>query len=240
MAIELPGVVADFLSFIGINWPNVNEDKVREFGDHVEKFASDLQNTHQCATGTVQQLKSAYQGDTYEQLFATWGRMSSEHMDELLNGCHVVADAMYVGADVIVGMKIEAIVQLTVMAIEFIEAQAAAIETFGASEAIAAALDEAGQQLVKFLEQEMAGYVEGKIIDAAVGPLVTKVESAVEGMVYKGVAGALGVPANGSGPSFTIAPSQVVGFAQNFRQHADSFDASATSFTTEASSVSFE
>jgi hypothetical protein len=240
MAIELPGPVADFLSFIGINWPNVNEDKVREFGDHVKQFKSDLQNTHQGATGTVQDLGGAYQGDSYEQLFATWGRLSGEHMDELLTGCEVVSDAMYVGADVIVGMKVEAIAQLVVMAIEFIEAQAAAVETLGASEAAAALIEEAGRQLVKFLEQELTGYVEGKIIDAAVGPLVQKVEGAVEGMVYQGVAGALGVPANGSGPSFTIAPSQVVGYAQNFRKHADSFDASSTSFTSAASSVSFE
>jgi hypothetical protein len=31
MAIELPGPVAQLLSFIGIPWINVNEDKVREF-----------------------------------------------------------------------------------------------------------------------------------------------------------------------------------------------------------------
>lgn len=240
MAIMLPQPVDDFLSFIGINFPNVNEDKVREFGDHVKKFATDLQGTHQSATGTVQQLKSAYQGDTYERLFATWGQMSSQHMDELLDGCNVVSDAMYIGADVIVGMKIEAIAQLVVLAIEFIEAQAAAIETFGASEAIVPLLEEAAQQVVKFLEQELLGYVEGKIIDAAVGPLVQKVESAVEGMVYKGVAGALGVPANGSGPSFTIEPSQVIGFAQNFRQESDSFDQASAEFTSEASGVSFE
>jgi hypothetical protein len=240
MAIMLPQPVDDFLSFIGINFPNVNEDKVREFGDHVQQFANDLQNTHQGATGTVQELGSAYQGDSYQQLFATWGRMSSEHMDELLTGCHVVSDAMHIGADVIVGMKVEAIAQLVVMAIEFLEAQAAAIETLGASEAVAALIEEAAQQLVKFLEQELTGYVEGKIIDAAVGPLVEKVESAVEGMVYKGVADGLGVSAKGSGPSVTIAPSQVIGYAQSFRQHADSFDASATSFTSAASSVSFE
>ncbi|NUR03516.1 MAG: hypothetical protein HOY79_45475 [Streptomyces sp.] len=29
MAIELPGEVVSFLQFIGVNWPNINEDKVR-------------------------------------------------------------------------------------------------------------------------------------------------------------------------------------------------------------------
>ena len=30
MAIELPEQVVSFLQFIGVNWPNINEDKVRE------------------------------------------------------------------------------------------------------------------------------------------------------------------------------------------------------------------
>lgn len=35
VAIELPGEVVSFLQFIGVNWPNVNEDKVRELASHM-------------------------------------------------------------------------------------------------------------------------------------------------------------------------------------------------------------
>jgi hypothetical protein len=61
MAIELPGPVADFLAFIGIDWPNVNEDKVREFGQHVAQFGQALQQTQQDASSTMQSLGQAYQ-----------------------------------------------------------------------------------------------------------------------------------------------------------------------------------
>ncbi|GAA2271354.1 hypothetical protein GCM10010430_66570 [Kitasatospora cystarginea] len=39
VAVELPCEVVSFLQFIGINWPTVNEDKVREFASHVREFA---------------------------------------------------------------------------------------------------------------------------------------------------------------------------------------------------------
>src|SRR6185312_12240520 len=113
------------------------------------------QQTHQDASGTVENLGQAYQGAAYEQLLATWGAKSDSHLSELITGCEIVATAMDAGADVIVGMKVEAIGQLVVMAAEFLAAQAAAIETLGASEAVAALIEEEGQQLVRFLEQEL-------------------------------------------------------------------------------------
>jgi uncharacterized protein YukE len=235
VAIELPGAVADFLNFIGISWPNVNEDKVREFGQRVAQFAGDLQNTHQGATGTIQELGNAYQGQSYQQLFATWGRMSDAHMTELLDGCHVVSGAMDVAADVIVGMKLEAIGQLVALAAEFVADQAAAVATFGLAEAGLVLIEEEGQQLVRFLEQELLQYVEGQIINAAVAPLIGKVEQAVEGLVYKEVAAALG-----ESGSFQINPDQVMSYAQTFRQQADSFGAQADNFTATAGAMDFE
>ena len=60
MAIELPPPVADFLSFIGIPWVNLNEDKVREFSQNVKTFASDVADVHGNATSTLSQLGSGY------------------------------------------------------------------------------------------------------------------------------------------------------------------------------------
>ena len=156
-------------------------------------------------------------------------------MTELLDGCHVVSDAMGVAADVIVGMKLEAIGQLAMLAAEFIADQAAAVATFGLAEAGLVLIEEEGQQLVRFLEQELLQYVEGQIINAAVGPLISKVEQAVEGLVYKEVAAALG-----ESGSFQINPEQVTSYAQTFRQQAESFGAQADSFVSSAGSMDFE
>src|SRR5262249_52964250 len=112
MSIELPGPVVDFLSIIGVNWPQVNEDSVREFAGHVRDFASQVQDTHSAASSTIQQMGSAYTGASYEKLLEAWSHMSSSHMQELHEGATVVATALDVAADAIVAMKGEAIAQL--------------------------------------------------------------------------------------------------------------------------------
>lgn len=62
MAIELPDEVVTFLSIIGINWPTVNEDKVREFASHIREFADNVEAAHRDSTATIHSLGEAYQG----------------------------------------------------------------------------------------------------------------------------------------------------------------------------------
>jgi uncharacterized protein YukE len=135
VAIELPGEVVSFLQFIGVNWPNVNEDKVRELASHVREFAESVDDTHQGSTATIKRLGGYYQGASYEALLAKWAQLSNSHMSELIQACHTVATALDVAADVIVGMKVEAIAELAVLAATFIADQAAAVATLGIAEA---------------------------------------------------------------------------------------------------------
>lgn len=61
MAIELPGEVVTMLDFIGVKWPSVNEDKVREFAGHVRDFADNLDTAHNDSTTTLHSMAQAYQ-----------------------------------------------------------------------------------------------------------------------------------------------------------------------------------
>ena len=65
MAIELPAEVVSFLRTIGINWPRVNEDDVREFASRVRELGDKIDATHRHFTITVQQLSKNYQGASY-------------------------------------------------------------------------------------------------------------------------------------------------------------------------------
>ena len=109
MSIELPGEVAWLLNVIGVNWPAIDEDQVRVFAGHVRDFAGNIDATHQAASSTIRQMGSAYSGSSYEQLVATWARMSNDHMRELVDACHTVATAVDVAADAIVAAKVAAI-----------------------------------------------------------------------------------------------------------------------------------
>ncbi|MFK0297147.1 WXG100 family type VII secretion target [Streptomyces sp. NPDC090442] len=243
MAIELPDEVVSFLQFIGVNWPNVNEDKVREFASHVRDFVQKLDETHKDSTSTVHQLAEVYQGASYEALLAKWGQLSNGHMTELINACHTVATALDIAADTIVAMKVEAIGELIVLAITFVADQAAAVATLGIAEAAEALVIAAGKKLVNFLEQQLEQYIIGQVIEAAINPLVEVVGKAVSGMVFQAAESALGVSAGGGGgvgESFSIHPEELHARAEVLRGHAQTVASHAAEFESKAAGVSFE
>lgn len=230
-----------FLQVIGINWPQINEDKVREFGTHLRDFASGLQDAHQQAQQTVQQLGQSYQGSGYEALMAKWGSTSTQHLNELVEGCHVVADALDVAADAIIGLKGAAIAELVVLAATFVADQAAAALTFGIAEAAEAAVIAAGRKAVDFLEQEVIQHVTEQVVNAAVTPLMDKVAAAVSGLVFEAAQAAVGGGSAGgaAGDGFSIDPDAVRAHADAMRQHAETVVGHAQAFASAAGSVDF-
>ncbi|MER6046039.1 WXG100 family type VII secretion target [Streptomyces sp. NPDC001793] len=240
MALELPDAVVTFLDFVGVHWPNVNEDKVSEFASHVRDFANNLQQSHQDATSSVEQLSQIYQGASYDALMAKWGQMSSSHMNELVTACHTVATALDAASGVIVGMKAAAIAELVVLAVSFVADQAAAAVTFGLAEVAEAGIIAAARKATSYLEQQLEQYVVGQVIEAAITPLVDVVGKAVSGLVYEGTAKALGVAAGGGvGESFSVHPEELHARSQKLSAHAEKVAAHAEDFKSKLSGVSF-
>jgi uncharacterized protein YukE len=241
MAIELPQPVVDFLNLIGVDFPQINEDAVRAFGAHVKEFAQNVQSTHSAATGTVQQLGSAYQGASYELLVSRWTEMSSSHMTELVEVCNGLATAMDVAADFIVGKKIEAIAQFAVMAAEFVADQAASIVTLGLAEAAEVAIVAAARELSDFLEQELEQYLIGEVLQKALPPLMEVVQKAVGGLVYSAVGDALGEGGGAArvGPMFSVDPDQLSSQANVFDQHAAEIEGHAQTLSSNLKSLNF-
>jgi uncharacterized protein YukE len=242
MAIELPGPVVSFLNIIGVDWPNVNEDHVRDFASHVRTFASAVDTTHKNATATVKQLGAHYQGASYEALLKAWGDKSDSHMTELVRLCHVVADALDVAAGVIVTMKAQCIGELVGLATAFVAEQAAAVETLGFSEVAAGATIKAAEKAVQVLEDQLTQYIIGKIIEAAMEPLVEAVGKAAGGLMFKATEDALGVSTEGwePGDGFTIHPDMLKIHAQTMHGHADTVAGHAKDFQTSLAGVDFQ
>jgi uncharacterized protein YukE len=243
VAIELPGDVVSFLQFIGINWPTVNEDKVREFASHVRDFASKVDETHQDSTATVKKLADVYQGVSYDALLTKWSQLSTSHMTELVNACHTVATALDAAADVIVAMKGEAIAELIALAASFVADQAAAVATLGLAEAAEALIVEAAEKAVDYLEQQLEQYIIGEVIEAAVNPLIDVVGRAVTGLVFQAAESALGVTVDtggdGAGTGFSLHPQQLQSRAQLMHGHADTVASHAAEFKAKVAGVSF-
>lgn len=242
MAIELPGPVVSFLNVIGVSWPNVNEDKVRDFASHIREFASAVDTTHQQATDTVKQLGAHYKGPSYEALLTAWGEKSSTHMAELVSLCHGVATALDVAAGVIETMKGECIVELGALAVAFAAEQAAAVETLGASEAAAALTVKAAEKAVQVLEDQITQYIVGEVIEEALDPLVEAVGRAAGGLMFKATEDALGVDTDGSdgGDGFEIHPAMLTFHATTMHGHADTVTGHAKTLRTKLAGVSFQ
>ncbi|MEV0094309.1 WXG100 family type VII secretion target [Streptomyces sp. NPDC050738] len=242
MAIELPSQVVWFLQHIGVNWPTVNEDKVREFATHVREFGTKLEETHQDSTATVKQLADVYQGASYEALLAKWAQLSDGHMTEMIQACHVVADALDIGADVIVAMKVEVIAELVILAATFVADQAAAVATLGLAEAAVALIIKAAEELVDYLVEQLEQYIIGQVIEAAIDPLVEVVSRAVGGLMFQAAESALGVSADGppAGTGFEIHHEVLTQRAELMHGHAEKVAGHAEMFRTNISGVSFE
>ncbi|MCP2313276.1 WXG100-like domain-containing protein [Kitasatospora paracochleata] len=240
MAIELPGEVVEFLSFIGINWPTVNEDSVREFASHVREFAQNVESAHQESTATVHQLGQAYEGASYEALLAKWASVSEQHLTQLVQACHVVADALDVAADVIVAMKVETIGELIGLAAAFVADQAAAVATFGAAEAAVILIEETAKRLINYLEQQLEQYIIAQVVEAAIEPLIDTVANAVSGLVFQAAESALGVSGGGGGTGFRIDPDALDDHARMMHDHAETVAGHAQAFQSKIAGVSFE
>lgn len=241
MALDPPSEVVTFLNVIGVGWPLVNEDTVRDFATHVRNFATNIETTHQDATNTVQQMGQAYHGASYDALVAKWADMSSTHMTALVDGCNVLSTALDVAADYIVQMKLEAIAELIGMAVSFIADQAAAIATFGLAEAAEALIVEAGEKVVEFLKQELVQYIISEVVEAAVKPLMAVVDKAVTGFGYQATESILGVSGSSAqlGASFGIDPDALTAHAATMHVHAQTVAGHAATFKSATAGMDF-
>jgi hypothetical protein len=79
--------------------------------------------------------------------------MSAAHVDEIVNGCSVLAGALDVAAGYIVGQKADAIAVLVGPAASFIADQGAAVATAGIAEAAVPVIVAAAERVVKSLSE---------------------------------------------------------------------------------------
>ncbi|GAA4858378.1 hypothetical protein [Kitasatospora terrestris] len=192
MSIELPDELVWVMNLIGLNWPDVDEDELREWASHVREFAAGLQDAQDGTHGMVQGLGGAYQGASYEALVERWGRASTEHMTVLLDCCEVLAAGLEVAAVGIVAAKGAVIAELVAMVAEFAAEQAAAVATLGLAEAANVLIIEAGKRVVNAILDQIEQEIIGRLVSLAIEPFQEEISRAVSGLVFEGVEAALG------------------------------------------------
>lgn len=233
---DLPGPVVNLLNVIGIPWPYVNEDTVTQFASLTREFGQAVQTTHEDATQAVSGIAQAHTGASTQVMHSGWAKMSTEHVNELVTACHVLADALDVGAGYIVAQKVEALATLIGMAVAFVADQAAAVATFGLAEAAVPVIIEGAERLVKSLVMDLQQYIIGKVIEAAAKPLFAKVEAAMAGLDWSKSGGGDG---SATGAGFSLDAGAVRTQTAALRQHAATMRQHGANFQQGVQGLSF-
>ncbi|MFB7662639.1 hypothetical protein ACFC1R_01650 [Kitasatospora sp. NPDC056138] len=192
MSIELPSELVWIMDLMGLNWPDIDEDELREWAQHVREFAEGMAESHGDTDILLKNLGGAYEGASYEALMSRWGQASSGHLTVLIDCCGVLATGLEVAAGAVVVAKGAVVAQLVAMAAEMAAAAAAAVATMGAAAAAEALIIEAGKRIVNAIIQEIESVVIGELVSTAIEPFQAAIEQAVSGLVFHGVEAALG------------------------------------------------
>lgn len=219
MGMVLPGGLAWVLNLIGINWPNIDEDQLRDTANTLRGLGSDLEGHGDQAKSEIEQMLSANKGQSMDNFNALWQKVVSGHLPQLKEGLNLLGTALDASAVVIEGMKVAAIVQLGILAAEIISDQAEAFFTFGASEALIPIQTEATSQIVKAALKQAVDAVEQQILQAVEGPIFSALDSAAGNLAGQLLGDALGTH---SGVDLgSVANSAGGGFSDGVKQTED-------------------
>jgi hypothetical protein len=235
MAIDdLPLPVVNFLNVIGVPWPYINEDTVWQFAGLVREFGQAVTRTHQQATESVTAIAEAHKAASTQAMRSGWAKLTAQHVDEITEGCTVLAGALDAAGDYIVAAKAEAIGELIGMAAAFVADQAAAVVTFGLAEAALPLIEEAAAKLVESLEMDLQQYIAGQVIEAAAKPLFAKIGAAFSGLAWP----APGVTA-GESHGFSVDPAAVAAQTAALRGQAAAMRSRATDLAAAVRGLKF-
>ncbi|MFG2223469.1 hypothetical protein [Streptomyces sp. NPDC048644] len=171
--IMLPVEVDWVLDLLGFQWPNVDEDKMRDAAEAWSSFAAAVRQYQQQGATAANAVQGANSGEAIDAFGDKWRKLSDGHLDDVAEAAEVLAVVLQVVATIVMVMKIAVIVQLLALLVELAMAQAAAPVTLGASEAGAAAATATTRVVVR------------RIISEAKTKIVQAVKEALEKKVVK-------------------------------------------------------
>ncbi|WP_330459167.1 hypothetical protein OIB37_21145 [Streptomyces sp. NBC_00820] len=194
MGYTLPGWLDDVLDFIGINFPNVDEDDYREMATAMRDFADKFEGHGADAHKAVERILTTSHGWAVDSMEKHWSQVKAGHLDKVPELARLFADACDIIADIIFGMKTKAEAELAVMAGTVGASAALAVFTGGLSALVGAAEVTALRQVVKRLIDEAVDRIVDELIARVTEPVNAKLEAMVEDMVLNLAEGAFSLP----------------------------------------------
>jgi hypothetical protein len=137
MGLELPDWLTEPLGWIGLTWPQADEEKLFEDGQVWINFGSTLRGQAQDANSTAQKVWTDNHGESINAFEKWWNADDgpAKNLEDEAIAAELIGAGLIVFAAITLAMKIAFIVQLIILIVEVAQAIATAFATFGATTA---------------------------------------------------------------------------------------------------------
>ncbi len=131
----LPGELERLLNDLGFNWPEIDEERLFELAQSWSAYGGHLEQISADAERAAQEVWSGNSGPAIEAFKSRWEHEKSpaQILKKGATAGHTLGAILMVCGAVVLALKINVIVQLTILLMEIIEALATVEVTFGAS-----------------------------------------------------------------------------------------------------------
>ncbi|WP_328541835.1 DUF6531 domain-containing protein [Streptomyces sp. NBC_00371] len=199
MGYTIPGWLDEILDFIGINFPNVDEDDYREMADAMREFAEKFEGHGGDVHKAFSRILSSSEGWAVDSMEKHWNQVKASHLEKLPELARLFADACDVLAEIIEWMKHKAEAELAIMAGSVGLSIGLAWVTGGLSAVLGAAEITAMRQVVKRIVDEAVDRIVDEVLAKVTEPVNAKLEAMVEDMVLDLAEGAFSMPSGSGG-----------------------------------------
>jgi len=146
MSVMLDGKLVFVINLIGFNWPQADEDKLRECARHWREYATELEHTIADSKRTLAQVRGENSGESIDALEKHWLEVGG-HLRQAQDAAHLVAQGLDEFAVAVEALKVAVAIQLGILAGELAATTGGAILTFGLAE-LAAPAEIVGTQII--------------------------------------------------------------------------------------------
>ena len=161
MGLTLPPLLERLLNDLGFTWPEVDETELAALAAGWLSLGAAFGQAAQAADGATARLATQNSGEAMQAFLAAWSRdrTPGPTLRHAAVGVDAGAAAIYVTAGITLALKVNTIVNLTILAVEISEAIATAPVTFGASLAEIPVFKEVTSRFIQLVVNEAVNAV---------------------------------------------------------------------------------
>lgn len=184
MGMMIPSELDFVLDLLGYEWPNIDEDAVKDAATLMRGLGDDLDGTLVALDTTINNdLSEAFKSKAASAFLQAYTENRSQNMDQIVGLLPGVADGVDIFADAVLALKLKVIAELVITAAQIAAALASAVLTFGASLAAQAAIIAVRKKLIDVATDLIVDELIGQIAMMVIEPLTDTLAGYAQAML---------------------------------------------------------